>query len=35
MEKKILFDLDGTLTDSGEGIFNCVKVMLVSDVLLG
>ncbi len=28
MEKKILFDLDGTLTDSGEGIFNCVKLAL-------
>lgn len=24
MEKTILFDLDGTLTDSGEGIINCV-----------
>ena len=23
MEKTILFDLDGTLTDSGEGIINC------------
>ena len=23
MEKAILFDLDGTLTDSGEGIINC------------
>lgn len=29
MEKKvILFDLDGTLTDSGEGITNCVKLAL-------
>ena len=24
MKKTILFDLDGTLTDSGEGIINCV-----------
>ena len=24
MAKTILFDLDGTLTDSGEGIINCV-----------
>lgn len=24
----ILFDLDGTLTDSGEGITNCVKLVL-------
>lgn len=24
MKKSILFDLDGTLTDSGEGIINCV-----------
>ena len=24
MNKTILFDLDGTLTDSGEGIINCV-----------
>ncbi len=24
MKKTILFDLDGTLTDSGEGIMNCV-----------
>ena len=24
MKKTILFDLDGTLTDSGEGILNCV-----------
>ena len=23
MPKAILFDLDGTLTDSGEGIINC------------
>ena len=23
MKKTILFDLDGTLTDSGEGIINC------------
>ena len=23
MRKTILFDLDGTLTDSGEGIINC------------
>lgn len=26
MIKTILFDLDGTLTDSGEGIINCVKM---------
>ncbi|MDP4133033.1 MAG: HAD hydrolase-like protein [Bacillota bacterium] len=26
--KYILFDLDGTLTDSGEGIINCVKYTL-------
>ena len=26
--KAILFDLDGTLTDSGEGIINCVKLAL-------
>ena len=26
MVKTILFDLDGTLTDSGEGIINCVKM---------
>lgn len=25
MKKAILFDLDGTLTDSGEGIINCAK----------
>ena len=25
MAKTILFDLDGTLTDSGEGIINCAK----------
>ena len=28
MKKAILFDLDGTLTDSGEGIMNCAKVAL-------
>lgn len=28
MEKAILFDLDGTLTDSGEGIINCAIVAL-------
>ena len=29
MEKKIiLFDLDGTLTDSGEGILNCGEIVL-------
>lgn len=28
MEKAILFDLDGTLTDSGEGIINCAAVAL-------
>ena len=26
MKKTILFDLDGTLTDSGEGIMNCAKL---------
>lgn len=26
--KAILFDLDGTLTDSGEGIMNCAKLTL-------
>ena len=28
MSKAILFDLDGTLTDSGEGILNCATVTL-------
>ena len=28
MEKTILFDLDGTLTDSGEGIINCAALGL-------
>jgi len=29
MDKKtILFDLDGTLTDSGEGIINCAALAL-------
>lgn len=28
MKKTILFDLDGTLTDSGEGIINCAKLAL-------
>ena len=28
MEKAILFDLDGTLTDSGEGIINCAIMAL-------
>lgn len=28
MGKAILFDLDGTLTDSGEGIINCVSLAL-------
>ena len=28
MKKKILFDLDGTLTDSGEGIINCAVYAL-------
>lgn len=28
MEKSILFDLDGTLTDSGEGIMNCATLAL-------
>lgn len=27
-KKTILFDLDGTLTDSGEGIMNCAKLAL-------
>ncbi len=26
--KHIIFDLDGTLTDSGEGILNCVETTL-------
>ena len=26
--KYILFDLDGTITDSGEGILNCVRYAL-------
>lgn len=28
MRKAILFDLDGTLTDSGEGIINCAQMTL-------
>ena len=28
MKKAILFDLDGTLTDSGEGIINCAQMTL-------
>ena len=28
MGKTILFDLDGTLTDSGEGIINCASIAL-------
>ncbi len=28
MKKCILFDLDGTLTDSGEGIINCAQLAL-------
>lgn len=28
MKKSILFDLDGTLTDSGAGIINCAKMTL-------
>ena len=28
VEKAILFDLDGTLTDSGEGIINCAQMTL-------
>ena len=28
MKKSILFDLDGTLTDSGEGIMNCATLAL-------
>lgn len=27
-QKAIFFDLDGTLTDSGEGIFNCARLAL-------
>ena len=27
-KKAILFDLDGTLTDSGEGIINCAVLAL-------
>ena len=30
MKKTILFDLDGTLTDSGEGIMNCAKLALTT-----
>ena len=30
MGKAILFDLDGTLTDSGEGIMNCAKLALTA-----
>ena len=26
--KQILFDLDGTLTDSGEGIMHCAELTL-------
>ena len=28
MPRSILYDLDGTLTDSGEGIFNCAALAL-------
>ena len=28
MQKSIFFDLDGTLTDSGEGIINCAELAL-------
>ena len=28
MGKTIIFDLDGTLTDSGEGIINCATLAL-------
>ena len=28
MKKTILFDLDGTITDSGEGIINCATLAL-------
>ena len=28
MYQYILFDLDGTLTDSKEGIFNCIRYAL-------
>ena len=30
MKKTILFDLDGTLTDSGEGIMNCARLALTT-----
>ena len=28
MKKTILFDLDGTLTDSAEGVINCAQLAL-------
>ena len=28
MKKLILFDLDGTVIDNSEGIFNCIKYAL-------
>ena len=28
MKTTVLFDLDGTLTDSGEGIINCAALAL-------
>ena len=28
MRKAVIFDLDGTLTDSGPGIMNCASLML-------
>ena len=38
MKKTVLFDLDGTLTDSGEGIINCAALALGAskeDILVG
>lgn len=32
MKKTVLFDLDGTLTDSSEGIVNSVRYMLKKKV---
>lgn len=32
MKKTVLFDLDGTLTDSSEGIVNSVRYMLEKKV---
>ncbi|MGO3610715.1 MAG: HAD hydrolase-like protein, partial [Enterococcus sp.] len=33
MKKVVLFDLDGTLTDSSEGILNSVRYMLTKMIL--